>query len=226
MKRIAPILLMALKELERVLQGSLSGKQVDNIVSKISAFAIYSAIAGTASVFSGIGSVVAILTQTGLVWSLYVMINKELGISMKEETVKFIASAMLTNLVCNAGTYLVTCIAAWILSMFPIFAPATFVIGAVLGYVLIYISAVVYIKLLTEVMKTSGTYQLGQNDATKQMVKNVVESTNVKEIIKEAREEFKKAEERGDLKNPKCPYCGEPIDMEQKFCTNCGGKLK
>ena len=105
MKRIAPILLMALKELERVLQGSLSGKQVDNIVSKISAFAIYSAIAGTASVFSGIGSVVAILTQTGLVWSLYVMINKELGISMKEETVKFIASAMLTNLVCNAGTY-------------------------------------------------------------------------------------------------------------------------
>ena len=75
--KIAPVLLMALKELERVLQGSLSGKQVDNIVSKINAFAIYSAIAGTASVFSGIGSVVAILTQTGLVWSLYVMINKE-----------------------------------------------------------------------------------------------------------------------------------------------------
>ena len=49
--KIAPVLLMALKELERVLQGSLSGKQVDNIVSKINAFAIYSAIAGTASVY-------------------------------------------------------------------------------------------------------------------------------------------------------------------------------
>ncbi len=226
MKQIAPILLLALKELERALKGSLSGRQIDNIVSKISSFAIYSAIAGTASAFTGIGSIIAILTQTGLVWGLYVMINKELGISMKEETVKFIASAMLTNLVCNAGAYLVTCIAAWILSLFPIFAPATFVIGAVLGYVLIYISAVVYIKLLTEVMNTTGTYQLGQNDDTKSKIKNVVDSTNVKEIIKEAREEFRKAEKRGDLQNPKCPYCGEPVTLTQKFCTRCGHKLK
>ena len=111
------LLLAAFKELECVAKGSIKGTKLESIEEVINKFAIYAAVASTTVLIPGIGGVISMLTQTGLVWGTYVKINQELGISMKENVIKFIASAMLTNIATNIGTYIIAYLGAAILTL-------------------------------------------------------------------------------------------------------------
>lgn len=223
------LLFAAFTELNKAAKGTLEGTKIENIAEIINTFAIFSAVASGVSLLPGIGSVIAMISQTGLVWGTYIKINKELGISMKENVAKFIGAAMLTNIAANAVTYLLAYVGAGILSYLPFANVLSTVLLAAIGYILIYLSAVLYLKLLTEVMKAKGTFELDESDDTKKMIKSVVENSNLDEIIKEGRKVFKEAEKSGEFKkamnNMKCPYCGETIKKGQKYCSACGNKL-
>ena len=97
---IAPFLAKACQELDKAMQGTLDGTKIACISETISGYAIAAAIAsGVAGVAPGFAGVAAALTQAGFVWATYVKINKTLGISMSENTAKFIGSAIVTNLI-------------------------------------------------------------------------------------------------------------------------------
>lgn len=219
----------AYTELTKAAKGTLAGSKIEDIASTINKFALFSAVAATTSLIPGVGGVISMISQTGLVWGTYVAINKQLGISMSDNLAKFIGSAMLTNIATNAAGYLVAYIGAGILSFLPLSNLLSIALLAVMGYVLIYASAILYLKLLTEVMKAKGTFELDESDKTKDMIKNVVKNSNMKEIIKEGRNAFKEAEKNGEFQaakdNPICPYCGETIKPGQKFCTVTGKQL-
>lgn len=229
--KIAPLLYAAFTELQEVAMDLLSGTKIETIAEKINKFAIYSAVAGAAvCAVPGAGGTLAALTQTGLVWTLYVQINKTLGISIKDNVLKFIGSAILTNLAANAGTYIVAYAAASILSFIPGLGTAGAVlIGAATGYMVIYAAAIVYLKLLTKMMKVSGNFDFDENDDTKAMVDDVLADADVKGIVEEGRDAFKDARKSGEfkeaMKNPKCPACGASITTGQKFCSECGTPL-
>ena len=163
--KIAPLLYAAFTELQEAAMGLLSGTKIETIAEKINKFAIYSAVAGAAvCAVPGAGGTIAALTQTGLVWTLYVQINKTLGISIKDNVLKFIGSAVLTNLAANAGTYIVAYAAASILSFIPGLGTAGAVlIGAATGYMVIYAAAIVYLKLLTKMMKAKGNFEFDES---------------------------------------------------------------
>ena len=228
--KIAPILYAAYKELENAAKGKLKGTKIEDIADIINRNAIYSAASQTVAVFGGIGSVVAIIAQTGIIWNTYLKINEKLGISLSENAMKFVASAVLTNIITNAGVYIVAAVLTWTVGLIPIFNIATIAIGVVIAYIIVYVSAIIYMKILTEYMNAKGTFDITETDDTKKIIKDVVKNANVKNMIKEGRATFRDINESGEFdkikNNPQCPKCGKAINLEQNFCPSCGTNLK
>lgn len=224
-------LVVAWKSLMNSSNDSLKGTSLEELQETVKNFAISSAIAGgVAGAIPG-ASIVACLAQTGIVWTMYVKINKQLGISMSKSTMKFIGSAMLTNIISNAGSLLVGYAGATILSIIPILGQITGpLVGTALGYIVIYVSAVLYLNLLTKVFKAKGSFTVDESDEIKEMIKDVVNESDVKGIIKEGQKSFKTAKKNGEIdkakEHVKCPSCGVNITMDQKYCSNCGAELK
>lgn len=226
-----PILGKALQELDKAMQGTLDGTKISAIKETIRGFAIAAAIASAvAGLAPGIAGVVAILTQTGFVWATYVKINNTLGISMTKNTAKFLGSAIVTNIILNAGAFIGTLIASGLLSFIPgLGSAASAALNAAMGYVLIYAAAIIYLKLITHFIHPDGTLNISENDSTKETIKDIVSQANIRDIIKEGRESYKEAKKDGSIDRakaePKCPNCGADTAPGQKFCSNCGTQL-
>lgn len=227
-----PYLYLAFKSLNEAMKGSLDGTKIESIKETINGFAIASAIASMASgVIPGVAGVVAGLTQAGFVWATYVKINKTLGISMSENTAKFVGTAIMTNIVTNAGAMLVAYASAAIISFIPIFGQvAAAAINGALGYIIIYAAAIIYLLLISKMMQPDGTLKVVENDDTKHIIQEIIKKNNIEDIIKEGRNSYKKAKADGSLdkakKTPKCPGCGTDVKPGQKFCSECGTALK
>lgn len=226
-----PILGKALQELDKAMQGTLDGTKISAIKDTIRGFAIAAALASAvAGLAPGITGVVALLTQTGFVWATYVKINNTLGISMTKDTAKFLGSAIVTNIALNASAFIGAVIAAGLLAFIPgLGSAASAAIDAAMGYVLIYAAAIIYLKLITHFVHPDGTVSITESDGTKDVIKDIVRESSMRDIIKEGRESFKEAKKDGSLDkakaNPKCPNCGADIQQGQKFCSNCGLEL-
>lgn len=209
-----PILGKALQELDKAMQGTLDGTKISAIKDTIRGFAIAAALASAvAGLAPGIAGVVALLTQTGFVWATYVKINNTLGISMTKDTAKFLGSAIVTNIALNAGAFIGAVIAAGLLAFIPgLGSAASAAIDAAMGYVLIYAAAIIYLKLITHFVHPDGTVSITESDGTKDVIKDIVRESSMRDIIKEGRESFKEAKKDGSLDkakaNPKCPNCG------------------
>lgn len=226
-----PILGKALQELDKAMQGTLDGTKISAIKETIRGFAIAAAIASAvAGLAPGIAGVVAILTQAGFVWATYVKINNTLGISMIKNTAKFLGSAIVTNIILNAGAFIGTLIASGLLAFIPgLGSAASAALNAAMGYVLIYAAAIIYLKLITHFIHPDGTLNISEDDSTKETIKDIVSQANIRDIIKEGRESYKEAKKDGSIDRakaePKCPNCGADTAPGQKFCSNCGTQL-
>ena len=193
----AGVLAKALQELDRSMRHSLDGTQIEQIKDCIGNYAIAAAVAsGVAGVAPGIAGVAAVLTQAGFVWATYVKINQKLDISMSENTAKFIGSAIITNLVTNAGAFVAMLLGSTLLSFIPIAGTAAAIaLNASLGYVLVYAAAVIYLKLITRMVQPDGTLHVAESDDTKHIIRDIIKDTDIKEIVKEGKEAYKQAKE-------------------------------
>lgn len=222
----------ALQELDRSMRKSLDGTKIENIKNIIGDYAIAAAVAsGVAGVAPGFAGVAAALTQAGFVWATYVQINKTLNISMSENTAKFIGSAIVTNLVTSAGAFIAILIGSSILSMVPVLGQAAAIaLNAGLGYTIIYVSAIIYLKLITHMMQLDGTLHVAESDDTKHIIRDIIKESNLKDMIKEGKASYKQAKEDGSIdraKNAKkCPKCGSEVKDGQRFCSECGSLLQ
>lgn len=228
----SPLLYAAFLKLNEVMKGTLDGTKIESLKNIINTFAIVSAIASmTAGVVPGIAGVIAVLTQTGLVWATYIKINNILGISMTEHTAKFLGSAIITNLVTNASSMLLAYAAATVISFIPFVGQAgAMAINGAIGYIIIYVAATLYLLLISKLIQPDGTLKVAEDDDTKHIIKQIIQENNLNDMIKEGRNSYKKAKADGSIdqamKHPTCPNCGSDVNPGQKFCSNCGTALK
>lgn len=222
------ILAKALQDLDKSMRHSLDGTKIEQIKDTIGDYAIAAAVAsGVAGVAPGFAGVAAALTQTGFVWATYVKINKTLGISMSENTAKFIGSAIVTNLITNAGAFVAVLIGSSILSIIPgVGTAAAIALNAALGYTIVYVSAIIYLKLITRMMQSDGTLHVAESDDTKHIIRDIINESNIKDMVKEGKAAYKQAKKDGSIDKAKdakkCPKCGAEVKDGQKFCSECG----
>ena len=228
---IAPFLAKAFMELDKSMQGTLNGTKISGISETISYYALASAVASmAAAVIPGGGGVVAALAQAGIVWATYVKINKTIGLSMSDETAKFLGNAIVTNIVTQFGALLAAHAVAGVLSFIPVAgsALAAAAEGAI-GYGLIYAAAYIYLKLVSRVVKPDGSIDVADKDSTKKIIEEILRREDMKGLFKEGTNQFKKAKKSGALANAmhdtKCPNCGTHYEVGDHFCSICGHNL-
>lgn len=228
---IAPFLAKAFVELDKAMQGTLNGTKISCISETISHYALASAVASMlAAVIPGGGGVVASLAQAGFVWATYIKINRTIGLSMSQETAKFLGSAIVTNLITGYGALLVAHVVAGILSCIPIAGSALAAASeAAIGYCLIYAAAYIYLKLISRVVKPDGSINVSDKDSTKKIIEEIMQREDMKGVFKEGSRQFKEAKKNGEFEKAKnaknCPECGTAYTSGDHFCSVCGHDL-
>lgn len=119
------------------------------------------------------------MTQAGFVWATYVKINKTLDISMSENTAKFIGSAIVTNLITSAGAFVAVLIGSSIVSIIPGAQVVFVAMNAALGYTIVYVSAIIYLKLITRMMQPDGTLKVSESDDTKHIIRDIIKESKI-----------------------------------------------
>ena len=192
---------LALYALRDASRNLISQAQVDKAGDTIVACAIASAIAGVGSGWlPGAGALVATAAWVAAIWTMYVKINKDLGISISENILKSLASAFLTNIIASAGALILAILASFVLSFIPFLGQAgAIAIDGLLGYITVFASGILYIMLLTKIMKAKGSFDISESEA-KSMADNISKESDISAIIREAKESFKKEKDKGTFK--------------------------
>lgn len=211
---------------------TINSSKLQDVQKTVHQFALASvgtSLAG--NIIPGVGAIAVVAAQTTLIWSMYVKLNKHLGIDISDNKLKFIGSAMVANIGYNAGYIIVSYAAAVAFGFIPILgqylaAP----IEGIIGYITIYLAAILYIQFLTKVLKAKGKCDIDNEEEAKLFVGELAKETNFKELISEAKKSYKQSQKNGEVeqarKATKCPNCGDTITTSALFCPHCGTQLK
>lgn len=227
------LLAHALKELENVSDELLRKDGAEEAGDTILVCSIAAAVSGIGSgMLPGVGSVVASAACVTSIWTMYVKINQHLGISVKDNILKSLASAILTNIIASAGSYVLVLIGAIAISFIPGIGYASTIIYGTLAFISVYASGILYIKLLTRVMRAKKT--LDSTDVNiEDIAKDIVNESNVSDLLKEGKEMFEQTKKDGkfervlkDYGDVKCPHCSNIVAKDSEICYVCGMNIK
>ena len=151
------------------------------------------ASSAAAGLIPGAGGVAATACYAGFVWAMYGRLCKKLGIPFGKNLLKALASAVVTNIAAAAVT---TLIATSVVSLIPgIGSVAASATDAALGYAVVYVSGIIFMKLLTKMMKNKKDLSNISEDELKHMAETTIKEVDVKSLLKEAKNEYKTAKD-------------------------------
>lgn len=192
------VLVYALRALEQVTGDIINSKNIEKAGKTIKNCSIAAAVAGVGTGWlPGAGALVASAAWVAAIWGMYVKVNIDLGISIKKNVLKSLASALLTNIIASAGSYILMIVASFILSFIPGFGTVGAVaIDGMIGYITVFASGVLYINLLTKLFKAGKGFTFTEEDA-KGLAKDIVDESDMRTILKEGRNAYKEDKKAG-----------------------------
>ena len=175
------------------------GKEIAGIVEKHSIGAAASAL-GVAWL-PGVGSSAALAASAGFVWSMYYRINTKIGVPFSKNILKSVATAIAANLVSSVIASLVV---SSVLSLIPgIGNVGASVVMASVTFSLTWSCGLVYLKVLTRFAEANVDFENVSEDELKEMAEDVMAKEDLKAMMKQAKQQFKAAKERGDIDRAK-----------------------
>ena len=192
------VLVYALRALEQVTGDIINSKNIEKAGKTIKHCSIAAAVAGVGTGWlPGAGALVASAAWVAAIWGMYVKVNIDLGISIKKNVLKSLASALLTNIIASAGSYILMIVASFLLSFIPGFGTIGAVaIDGMIGYITVFASGVLYINLLTKLFKAGKGFTFTEEEA-KGLAKDIVDESDMRTIIKEGRNAYKEDKKAG-----------------------------
>lgn len=158
-------------------------REIAEVVKTHSAGAAAAAVA--AGWIPAAGGLAATGIAAGFVWTMYGRINSKIGLPLKENVVKSLATGVATNL---AASFIAGLAVQTLLSMIPgIGSLAASTLAGATVYALTLASGYVYLKLLTNLF-LSGKDPTDMNESSlKEAAKLVAATENIKVVISDAK---------------------------------------
>ena len=190
----------AVEYLDEVSDGILKDGGAEEAAGVIKGCALTAAIAGVGSGWiPGAGGAFATAAFVASIWSMYVLINKKLGISTKDNVLKTLASAFLTNILAAAGSALLGLAVGSVLSFIPVVGTAASIaIDAMIGYIVVFVSGILYLNLIGKMCTKYGKVDFDEVDV-KKLAKEVVNESDLKEMVNQAKASFKDDKKAGKM---------------------------
>lgn len=172
------------------------GREIADIVDKHSIGASAAAL-GSAWI-PGAGGAVATVAAAGFVWSMYVRINSKIGVPFSKNILKSLATAISANLASSVvGSVVVASALSFIPGLGNIGAS---VIMAAVAFSLTWSCGLVYLKVLTRFAEANIDFDTVDEDDLKTVADEVLAEEDIKEMMKQAKDQFKKAKARGAIR--------------------------
>lgn len=191
----------ALKALQEATHNVIQQEDLVKVEKTIQTCAIVAAATGIGGgMLPGAGGVVMTAASVAAIWTMYVKINKELGISISGNALKSLASAMLTNIIAGAGAYIAALVATTIISFIPILNFLALPAEAIIAYIAVFASGVLYIKFLTKVFNAQGCFAVEEGATMDQFVKDVIRETDMRSVINDAKKSYDNDKKNGNIK--------------------------
>lgn len=137
----------------------------------------------------GFGGLAAAAMSAGFIWTMYGRINAKIRLPFSENVIKSLASGVATNL----ASYMV---GGFVISTVFSFVPGIGNVGAsvLVGgtcYALTIASGFVYLKVLTKLFLNGTNPTTLDADALKRETKTVIETEDVKQVLREAKQNYR-----------------------------------
>lgn len=158
----------------------------------------HAAAGGVASMAAGAvpaaGTAIALAIATGAVWGMYIRICKMIHVELRKDMLKFLASAVMSNIAINLGAVIAAEVAFSLI-------PGAGIIGAgIISFATVYIGGILFLKILTGLFKAKATnWDDLSEEELKASVQAAAENTNVKAVFAEAKNMFKDMQKNGSL---------------------------
>lgn len=192
----------ALKALQEATHNVIQQEDLEKVEKTIQTCAIVAAATGIGSgMLPGTGGVVMTVASVAAIWTMYGKINEKLGISISGNALKSLASAMLTNIIAGAGAYIAALVATTIISFIPILNFLALPAEAIIAYVAVFASGVLYIKFLTKVFKAQGCFVVEEGAKMDQFVKDVIREIDMRSVINDAKQSYDNDKKAGNINN-------------------------
>lgn len=159
------------------------------------------AVAALASAWvPGAGGVVAITVNAYFIWSMYSRLGSKLGLPFGKNVLTSLASGVATNLAANVVGAIAVSTA---LSLIPGIGSvgADFIMGATC-YALTLAAGYIYLKIMTKLFKKGVDFSTVTEQDLKDMAASAAKEGDIREIIKEAKTDFRKKKKQGEFDNP------------------------
>ena len=192
----------ALKALQEATHNVIQQEDLEKVEKTIQTCAIVAAATGIGSgMLLGAGGVVMTVASVAAIWTMYGKINEKLGISISGNALKSLASAMLTNIIAGAGAYIAALVATTIISFIPILNFLALPAEAIIAYVAVFASGVLYIRFLTKVFKAQGCFVVEEGAKMDQFVKDVIREIDMRSVINDAKQSYDNDKKAGNINN-------------------------
>lgn len=188
------------KVLPEVYQTGIKEAGAEKIEEIINVHAIGAAAAGLASGWiPGAGGTAALMASVGFICSMYYRINEKIGIPLSKTVVKSLGAVILTTVAGSAIGLAAGAMLATALSFTGIGNFFSSLIMASLDYAVVLVSGIIYLKLLVGLFKAGNDPASMSESDLKSAAKNVINSEDVNQMLKDAKDAYKKARKEGKV---------------------------
>lgn len=196
------------KSVQPWVNGQLKSEEIEKIVET---HALGAAAAGIGVAWlPGAGGVAAAAAMVGFIWSMYFRINKAIGLKLSKTLLKTLASAVMSNIAQAAISVVGTVALSTVLSFTGIGNALSSLMMAALDYAVVMVGGIIYLKLLIGLFSAGKDISKMNEAELKKTASTVMEKEDIGEMLRTAREGYKKAKKDGRVTG------NESVDLEQE----------